>query len=116
MTSEGRYVGQDHPGARLSDAQVDQIRDWHDSGLLGYRILVQWVRREFGLVVSRASIAKIVTCNRRYAVPMRYKTVYVDTPSTRENLPHGKNGATNKAHSRNRRGNPRANGRGHPAR
>lgn len=77
LTEAGRRCGEDHPNAKLTDRQVDQIRDWHDSGLLGYRVISQWCLREFGLKVSRMTIRDIVLCRRRYAVAMQSKLVCV---------------------------------------
>lgn len=74
LTDSGRRCGQTHPRAKLTDAQVDRIRDWHDSGLLGYATIVKWCRREFGLVVPKSTIADIVCCRRRYALAMTFRT------------------------------------------
>ena len=77
VTVEGRRCGQDHPRASLTNAQVDKIRDWHESGLLGYREISKWCLREFGLKVPRSTVQSIVSCRRRYALAMKFKTVEV---------------------------------------
>lgn len=77
VTEEGRRCGQHHPRAKLTDAQVDQIRDWHDTGMLGYRVIVRWCLQRFGVVIPRDTIRDIIKCRSRYALTMKFKTVCI---------------------------------------
>jgi hypothetical protein len=49
----------------LSDAQVESIRQWHDSGLLGYKAIAVWCFREWGMVVPKRTLRSIVNYDRR---------------------------------------------------
>lgn len=71
ITEQGRRCGEDHPGAKLTDAQVDEIRELHEDGLVGYK----WLAKHFGVPVR--TIREIIQCRRRWQVAMRYKRVRV---------------------------------------
>lgn len=77
LTEGGRRCGEDHPNAKLTDRQVDQIREWHETGMLGYRMISKWCLREWGLTVPRMTVRDIVLCRRRYAVAMQSRAVCV---------------------------------------
>lgn len=64
VTEKGHRAGETHPCAKLTDEQVDLIREQHDQGI-GYRRLA----RMFD--TPKSTIRDIVLCRRRYAVPMR---------------------------------------------
>lgn len=67
VDENGYRVGESHHNAKLSDAEVDLIRDLHEEGMIGYRALA----RHFGC--SRDTIAAICQYRRRTATPDRYK-------------------------------------------
>lgn len=65
-TEAGRPSGESHPMAKISDRDVDLIRQLHEEGL-GYRAIA----RKFEL--SRYTVRDIVKCNRRYATAVRFE-------------------------------------------
>lgn len=67
IDARGYTVGEDHPQAWLSDADVDLIRQLHEEHGLGYRALA----RKFEC--SRSTIRDIVKYRRRFATPDSYK-------------------------------------------
>ena len=71
VNEQGRRIGETHHNALLSDALVDQIRDRHEDDKIGYRKIA----REFG--VSRTTVIKICTYQRRAQTADRYKTIKV---------------------------------------
>lgn len=71
ISDTGRRVGEDHQRAKLTDEQVDLIRDLYDEGFAGYRTLA----RAFG--VSRLTIRDIVMFRRRNVTVMGSKTVCI---------------------------------------
>lgn len=74
----GERVGEDHFNARLTNAQVDEIRDRYEAYPLGhklhegYRLLAQ----AFG--VSKRTIRNIVNYERRNVWPAKWKRVTID--------------------------------------
>lgn len=68
VSETGHRVGEAHHRARLSDAEVDQIRTLHEEGKMGYKKLA----KEFG--VSRATIQSICNFGRRNTTPVAYRT------------------------------------------
>jgi len=63
----GWRVGEGHPKARLTDAQIEQIRDEYEAGGVGYRRLsARWG-------ISRRSVRDIVHFNRRNQWAARWK-------------------------------------------
>lgn len=73
FTEKGNRAGEHHPMAKLSDRDVDMIRQLHEDGL-GYRAIA----RKFEL--SRYTVRDIVKCNRRYATVVRFDRVGVCEP------------------------------------
>jgi IS30 family transposase len=61
-------IGEDHHNAKLSDAEVEKIRQMHDEGK-GYRRIA----RETG--VHRSTVRDICTMKRRACTPDGYKTI-----------------------------------------
>ena len=59
VDANGNAVGQYHHRAKLTDEQVELIRDLHEEGAMGYRTLARY----FG--VSRETIKKICRFERR---------------------------------------------------
>ena len=57
--SDNRPRGERHPLAKLTDREVEQIREMHDSGEAGYRKIA----RIFD--IHRATVADIVKGRRR---------------------------------------------------
>lgn len=66
-------VGQYHPKAKLSDADIELIRDIYDEGLVGYGTLA----KVFG--VKKHVIRDIVTFRRRSTAAVHYRTVEAGT-------------------------------------
>ena len=64
VTEKGARAGETHHLAKLSDADVDAIRDQHEMGF-GYRRLA----RIFS--TPKSTIRDIVKCRRRYGIPIR---------------------------------------------
>lgn len=67
----GRRIGQDHPGAKLTDADVELIRDLHECEGFSYRALAE----KFG--VSKMAICHIVKFRRRNQHPAAWRGVNV---------------------------------------
>lgn len=77
--NDGGYpVGQDHHNAKLTNDQVDRIRDLHEDYGLTYRQLAAM----YG--VSKSMIAGICQYRRRAQTPFGYKTLEVDDVDVRE--------------------------------
>lgn len=55
---DGRVIGEDHPRAYLTDAEVDMIRDMHDSGM-GYKSIAKRMTEIKGRRVPKATVCKI---------------------------------------------------------
>ena len=75
LTRQGKRVGETHPRAKLSDADIDLIRelgDPDDPGHLSYAVIAD----KFD--VSKSTIRDIIKCRRRYAVAERWIKVQRD--------------------------------------
>lgn len=68
INEAGLRIGEDHQNAKLTNAEVDQIRALNESGI-GYRRLAAMFE------VSRSTIAMIVRCERRAQSPADYRTI-----------------------------------------
>ena len=68
----GARVGETHHRAKLTDEDVDLIRELHEDYGLSYRELA--VKFE----VSKSTIRDIVVCRRRWQLPVRWKRIRVD--------------------------------------
>ncbi len=66
-----RIIGEDHPNARLSDEDVDEIRRLHEDEGFGYERLV----KRFGNRVSLTQIRRIANYETRIATRVRCKSV-----------------------------------------
>lgn len=64
--------------AKLSDAQVEQIRDWHEIGGFGYKKIVKMVKAEFGLTVHRITVREICLYLKRATTASSYRTRIVN--------------------------------------
>jgi DNA-binding MarR family transcriptional regulator len=71
-TATGIRCGEDHPGAKLTNKEVDTIRELHESGEYGYRKLAGMFE------VSRSSIRYIVKYERRAVLPEKWRTIEED--------------------------------------
>lgn len=71
VNDRGRRIGQDHPNAKLTDADVELIRDLHESEGLSYSALAE----KFG--VSKMAICYIVKCRRRDQAAADWRRVNV---------------------------------------
>lgn len=65
----GNPLGEAHHCAKLTDADVEFIRDIYDEGMTSYGTLA----KVFG--VSKAQIRNIITFRRRATTPAAYRTV-----------------------------------------
>jgi DNA invertase Pin-like site-specific DNA recombinase len=72
VDEKGYRIGESHPRAKLTDAQVDQIRNLFEEGFVGYRALARF----FG--VPRTTIASICRYERRACTVMDVKPVRVE--------------------------------------
>lgn len=70
----GKRIGETHHNAHISDVIVDRIRDRHEDDGLGYVALAA----EFNL--SKNTIRKICTYERRAQTPMRWKRIRAVIP------------------------------------
>lgn len=68
----GLRVGESHQNAKLTDREVDTVRDLHARGEASYRRLAAMFE------VSKSSIAMIVRCDRRAQTPTRFKAIEVE--------------------------------------
>lgn len=88
VTAEGRPAGEWHHGAKLSDADIDLIRELHEPKYnpatgqwepgLGYRAL----SRKFE--TPKRTIRDIIHCRRRYAIVIKFKTLRADPDQAHE--------------------------------
>lgn len=69
VNEQGRRIGASHPNAKLTNDQVDEIRDRHEEK--GETALA--LAREFG--VSRGCIRKILDYSHRAQTPAGWKKV-----------------------------------------
>ncbi len=69
----GRRIGEDHQHARLSDEQVERIRDLHEDHGLKYSQLAEMFQ------VSKSMIAGVCQYRRRAQTPFGWKRLEVDT-------------------------------------
>ena len=68
LNAGGLRVGESHQRAKLTDHEVDQIRELHESGI-GYRRLSRMFE------VDKRTIARIVRCELRAQTIVAFKTV-----------------------------------------
>lgn len=72
VNEAGKRVGEGHQWARLSDQEVDRIRDLHEDHGLSYSQLAAMYS------VSKQTIASICQYQRRAQTPFGFKTLEVD--------------------------------------
>lgn len=68
VNERGLRVGEDHQHARLTDGEVELIRQLHDGGM-SYKKIAD----KFG--VGKSTVADIVKCRRRAQYPTGWRTV-----------------------------------------
>lgn len=71
FNEKGSRVGETHHRARLTDHDVDLIRDLRDEGLTYQEIADKFE-------VSKSTVRDIVKCRRRWQRPEKWKRVPVD--------------------------------------
>lgn len=72
VNENGRRIGESHQAARLTDEQVDRIRDLHEDHGLSYLQLASMYS------VSKQTIASICQYHRRAQTPFGFKTLTVE--------------------------------------
>lgn len=72
VSESGYRCGETHHRAKLSDHDIDLIRDLHEEGL-GYR------RIAAKFEISPSAVRHIVKCNRRFLIPVRFKIIHIPT-------------------------------------
>ena len=70
VNDAGLRIGEDHPNAKLTDAEVERIRSLHEDGM-SYGALAEKFE------VSRWAIGRICRYERRAQTPGRFKNVHV---------------------------------------
>lgn len=66
-----RRIGEDHPKAVLTNAQIDQVFDMRERGMSYGQIAMR-------LKVSKASIRDILSCRTRSQWAVRFKEIEVE--------------------------------------
>lgn len=74
LDEDGNRIGETHQNAKLSDAQVDQIRDLHEKDGLSYGQLAE------RFTVSKVTIQCICNYSRRASTIARWKVLLLHTP------------------------------------
>lgn len=72
ISENGKRIGEDHHRAKLTDAEVDKIRELYETGLFSYRKLA----REFG--TNRSTIQMICRYERRNTHVAGHKMVHIN--------------------------------------
>lgn len=73
VNEAGLRIGEDHPNAELTDAEVELVRKLHEQGL-SYDDLAE------KFLVSKWTIGRICRYERRAQTPAAYKQVHVPQP------------------------------------
>jgi len=68
LNADGLRVGESHQRAKLTDHEVDQVRELHDSGI-GYRRLAKMFE------VSKSLVRDIVKCRKRAQTVVGHREV-----------------------------------------
>jgi hypothetical protein len=83
-SEKGRRVGEAHPKARLSDEQVEMLREIYarrTSKNVGYRALALYAMRNWGIAAHPNTIKSIVSYSRRATKPSEFRVIIIDVPS-----------------------------------
>ncbi|MDD5176277.1 MAG: hypothetical protein PHQ05_07650 [Sterolibacterium sp.] len=70
VNDAGLRIGEDHPNAKLTDAEVERIRSLHEDGM-SYDALAEKFE------VSKWAIGRICRYERRAQTPANFKSVHV---------------------------------------
>ena len=70
VNDAGLRIGEDHPNAKLTDAEVERIRSLHEDGM-SYDALAEKFE------VSKWAIGRICRYERRAQTPANFKIVHV---------------------------------------
>ena len=70
VNEAGLRIGEDHPNAKLTDAEVERIRSLHEGGM-SYETLAEKFE------VSKWAIGRICRYERRAQTPVDFKRVHV---------------------------------------
>lgn len=81
VDENGLRIGETHPNARLTDAEVDQIREMHEDKHWDRASLADLFR------VPLVTIHKICTYQRRACTIARWKVLLLHTPISLTNTP-----------------------------
>jgi nucleoside phosphorylase len=81
VDENGLRIGETHPNAKLTDAQVDQMREKHETEGWTYDQLAE----HFG--VPYITVQKICTYARRASTIARWKVLLLHTPISLTNQP-----------------------------
>ncbi len=65
----GLRIGEEHPNAKLTDAEVEIIRQLHEEDGLSYKSLAEKFE------ISKGAVAKICRYERRAQYPADFKTI-----------------------------------------
>lgn len=72
INERGLRVGEGHPNAKLTDEEVDRIRDIYEEGFVGYATLAEYFH------TTKESIAKICQYQRRATTPTSWRSEVID--------------------------------------
>lgn len=70
VNEAGLRIGEDHPNAKLTDAEVERIRSMHEAGM-SYELLAEKFE------VSKWAVGRICRYERRAQTPAGFKRVHV---------------------------------------
>lgn len=79
VNERGRRIGESHPRARLTDHEIDLIRELAEEGM-SYREIAQKFEGPTGRA-GQVYIGKIVRCEKRGQIASRVKRIKVPEPS-----------------------------------
>lgn len=71
LSESGTRVGETHHRAKLTDHDIDLIRELHEEGL-SYKVIAEKFQ------VGKSTVADIVKCRRRWQLPVKWRRSVVD--------------------------------------
>lgn len=77
VNDRGRRIGQDHPRAKLTDHEVDLIRQLAEEGMSSYAIAEKFE-------INPRTARRIISCDKRAHTPEKFKRVLVGEPELTE--------------------------------
>lgn len=69
INDAGLRIGEEHPNAKLTDAEVEIIRQLHEEDGLSYKSLAEKFE------ISKGAVAKICRYERRAQYPVKWKEI-----------------------------------------